>query len=120
MSVLKSRRNENRAEFVNVAYAIFTETLQFLTKLSGKVIVNGNRDGIKRARRKIKAFKPKLEKGLMTYKDLWTSAMVFWRTLKSTTTIIASLNSDACSMKYMASRLRGLTSSGKAEAERKV
>ena len=34
MSVLKSRRNESRAEFVNVAYAIFTETLQFLTKLS--------------------------------------------------------------------------------------
>lgn len=40
---------------------------------SGKVVVNGNRDGIKRARRKIKAFKPKLEKGLMTYEDLWTS-----------------------------------------------
>ena len=34
MSVLKSRRNESRAEFVNVAYAIFTETRQFLTKLS--------------------------------------------------------------------------------------
>lgn len=34
MSVLKSRRNESRAEFVNVAYTIFTETLQFLTKLS--------------------------------------------------------------------------------------
>lgn len=34
MSVLKSRRNESRAEFVNVAYAIFTETLQFLTRLS--------------------------------------------------------------------------------------
>lgn len=40
---------------------------------SGKVIVNGNRDGIKRARRKIKAFKQKLGKGLMTYEDLWTS-----------------------------------------------
>ncbi len=36
MSVLKSRRSESRAEFVNVAYSIFTETLQFLTKLSSR------------------------------------------------------------------------------------
>ena len=34
MSVLKSHRNESRAEFVNVAYQIFTDTLSFLTKLS--------------------------------------------------------------------------------------
>lgn len=34
MSVLKSHRNESRAEFINVAYAIFIETLQFLTRLS--------------------------------------------------------------------------------------
>lgn len=36
MSVLKSRRSESRAEFVNVGYSIFTETLQFLTKLSSR------------------------------------------------------------------------------------
>ena len=40
---------------------------------TGKVIVNGNRDGIKRARRKIKAFYHKIENGEMSYEDLWTS-----------------------------------------------
>lgn len=40
---------------------------------TGKVIVNGNRGGVKRARRKIKAFYPKVQRGEMTYEDLWTS-----------------------------------------------
>lgn len=40
---------------------------------TGKVIVNGNRDGIKRARRKIKAFYYKIQNGEMSYEDLWTS-----------------------------------------------
>lgn len=40
---------------------------------TGRVIVNGNRDGVKRARRKIKAFHHKIQNGEMTYEDLWTS-----------------------------------------------
>lgn len=40
---------------------------------TGKVVVNGNRDGVKRARRKIKAFHSKIESGEMSYEDLWTS-----------------------------------------------
>lgn len=40
---------------------------------TGKVIVNGNRDGIKRARRKIKAFYHKIQNGEISYEDLWTS-----------------------------------------------
>ncbi len=40
---------------------------------TGKVVVNGNRDGIKRARRKIKAFHKKIAEGEMSYEDLWTS-----------------------------------------------
>ena len=40
---------------------------------TGKVIVNGNRDSMKRARRKIKAFHRKIQSGEMTYEDLWTS-----------------------------------------------
>ena len=40
---------------------------------TGRVIVNGNRDGMKRARRKIKAFYQKVLNGEMTYEDLWTS-----------------------------------------------
>lgn len=40
---------------------------------TGKVIVNGNRDGVKRARRKIKAFYHKIQNGEMSYEGLWTS-----------------------------------------------
>ena len=40
---------------------------------SGAVVVNGNRDGVKRARRKINAFRNKIDNGEMTYEDLWTS-----------------------------------------------
>lgn len=40
---------------------------------TGKIIVNGNRDGMKRARRKIKAFYSRITNGEMTYEDLWTS-----------------------------------------------
>ncbi len=36
MSVLKNKRGESRAEFVNVANQIFTETLTFMTKLSSR------------------------------------------------------------------------------------
>ena len=36
MSVLKNKRGESRAEFVNVANQIFTETLNFITKLSSR------------------------------------------------------------------------------------
>lgn len=40
---------------------------------TGRVVVNGNRDGVKRARRKIKAFYGKIQNGDMNYEDLWTS-----------------------------------------------
>lgn len=40
---------------------------------TGRVVVNGNRDSMKRARRKIKAFYHKIQTGEMTYEDLWTS-----------------------------------------------
>lgn len=36
MSVLKSKRTESKAEFVNVANAIYTETLNFLSRLSAR------------------------------------------------------------------------------------
>lgn len=40
---------------------------------TGRVVVNGNRDSVKRARRKIKAFYQKIQNGEMDYEDLWTS-----------------------------------------------
>lgn len=40
---------------------------------TGRVVMNGNRDGVKRARRKIKAFRTKIQNGEMSYDDLWTS-----------------------------------------------
>lgn len=46
---------------------------KFTLTETGRVIMCGNRDGMKRARRKIKAFHEKIERGEMTYEDLWTS-----------------------------------------------
>lgn len=46
---------------------------KYMLTETGKVIVNGNRDSMKRARRKIKAFYHKIENGEMTYEDLWPS-----------------------------------------------
>ena len=40
---------------------------------TGAVVVHGNRDGIKRARRKIKAFRDKIDSNQMSYEDLWAS-----------------------------------------------
>lgn len=40
---------------------------------TGKVITSGSRDSLKRDRRKIKAYKNKLDEGKMSYEDLWTS-----------------------------------------------
>lgn len=40
---------------------------------TGKVLVFGNRDSVKRGRRKIKAFYEKVESGEMSYTDLWSS-----------------------------------------------
>ena len=41
---------------------------------TGKVVVNGNRDSMKRARRKIRAFNGRLGTDKMTYEDLWASS----------------------------------------------
>lgn len=46
---------------------------KFTLTETGKVVMNGNRDGMKRARRKIKAFYHKIQAGEMDYEDLWTS-----------------------------------------------
>lgn len=35
--------------------------------------MHGNKDGMKRARHKIKAFQKKINDGSMSYEDLWTS-----------------------------------------------
>lgn len=46
---------------------------KFTLTETGRVFMCGNRDGMKRARRKIKSFYWKIERGEMTYEDLWTS-----------------------------------------------
>lgn len=40
---------------------------------SGRVVVNGNRDSFKRARRKIKMFYRRVQSHEITYEDVWTS-----------------------------------------------
>ena len=46
---------------------------KYMLTETGRVITGGNRDSVKRARRKIKAFYGKIKNGEMTYEDLWTS-----------------------------------------------
>ncbi len=46
---------------------------KFTLTSTGRVIMNGNRDGMKRARKKIKAFYHKIQTSEMSYEDLWTS-----------------------------------------------
>lgn len=36
MSVLKAKRNESKAEYLNVAYHIYIETINFLSRLSSR------------------------------------------------------------------------------------
>ena len=36
MSVLKNKRRESKAEYINIANAIYDETLAFLTRLSAR------------------------------------------------------------------------------------
>lgn len=50
----------------------YCKTKYFLTE-TGKVITRGNRDSMKRARRKIRMFRDKLARNEMTYEDLWVS-----------------------------------------------
>jgi len=40
---------------------------------TGRVVINGNKDSLKRARRKLKAFHAKIQNGDMSYESLWTS-----------------------------------------------
>ncbi len=46
---------------------------KYLLTETGRVVVSGNRKGVKIARRKIKAFRKKVAEGEMSYEDLWTS-----------------------------------------------
>lgn len=54
---------------------------KYLLTETGRVVVSGNRKGIKIARRKIKAFRKKVAEGEMSYEDLWTSVngiLAYW------------------------------------------
>lgn len=46
---------------------------KYILTEAGRIVVMGSRDSIKRDRRKIKAFKSKVDNGEMSYEDLWTS-----------------------------------------------
>lgn len=78
MSVLKQKRTTSKAEFINTANQIYVETLNFLTRLSarftltetGKIKVNGSRDGVKRARRKLKLFHREFKEGKRSFFDI--------------------------------------------------
>ncbi len=65
--------NMDKSRIVKLTKSFRFCKAKFTLTETGKVIVNGNRDSMKRARRKIKAFKIKIENREMTYEDLWTS-----------------------------------------------
>lgn len=46
---------------------------KYILTEAGRIVVMGSRDSIKRDRRKIKAFKSKVDNGEMSYEDLWAS-----------------------------------------------
>lgn len=47
--------------------------LKYTMTNSGRIVVNGNRDSLKRARRKFRAYHRMVNAGRMTYEDLWAS-----------------------------------------------
>lgn len=52
--------------------------VKFYLTPTGKVITHGNRDGMKRARRKLRAFKAKVDAGEMTVKQVreWLTSQI--------------------------------------------
>ena len=52
--------------------------VKFQLKPTGRVITHGNRDGMKRARRKLKAFKAKVDAGEMTVQQVreWLTSQI--------------------------------------------
>ena len=52
--------------------------VKFYLTPTGKVITHGNRDGMKRARRKLKAFKPKVDAGEKTVQEVreWLTSQI--------------------------------------------
>lgn len=65
--------NMDKSKIVRLSKSFKFCKAKFTLTETGKIVVNGNRDGMKRARRKIKTFKDKIDNREMTYEDLWTS-----------------------------------------------
>ena len=70
---LKLTVNKSKSRIVPLTKPFRYCKAKFTLTETGHVVMNGNRDGVKRARRKIKAFRTKIPNGEMSYDDLWTS-----------------------------------------------
>lgn len=70
---MKLTVNKSKSRIVPLTKSFRYCKAKYTLTETGKVIINGNRDGVKRARRKIKAFHKKIAEGEMSYEDLWTS-----------------------------------------------
>lgn len=70
---LKLTVSPSKSKIVPLAKPFRYCKAKYMLTCNGKVIVNGNRDSFKRARRKIKAFYCKVQNHEMTYEDVWTS-----------------------------------------------
>lgn len=70
---LKLTINKSKSRIIPLARPFRYCKAKYTITETGKVIVNGNRDSMKRARRKIKAFYTRVNCGQMNYEDLWFS-----------------------------------------------
>lgn len=70
---LKLTINNSKSRIVPLAKSFRYCKAKYTLTETGRVIVSGNRDSAKRARRKMKAFRQKIADGTMSYEDLWTS-----------------------------------------------
>lgn len=64
-------RNKTRIQPINKPFKYCKA--KYIIGRNGHIVIRANRDSLKRARRKIKAFKEKLDKKLINYNDLWYS-----------------------------------------------
>ena len=70
---LKLTINKSKSRIVPLTKPFRYCKAKFTLTETGRVVMNGNRDSLKRARSKIKAFAVKIQKKEMSYIELWTS-----------------------------------------------
>lgn len=72
-SELKLTISKSKTRIISLTKPFKFCKLKYYLTHTGRVIVNGCRDSIKRARRKFRALNNKIKENTITYEELWTS-----------------------------------------------